>query len=746
MVHQALRGRYVLAIILGMITGGLGTAAGWKLGKPTYHSESLIRVAYSLPQVFERTDQNEPMGQMFDTFMQSQRLLITSRRVTDMALQDPVWKASGRQVPADPEEYFRDSLAVEVRPRSEYIAISVKDLDPATAAAAVTSIANAYAELYHGQEKQFERQRTGVLDERQAFLQSRIEQLNTQLRAIATKHGTTSLGALHDAALVRVNRFATALADVRMAMVGAGPESASAPSSAGDAGGAPATQPSAILASGVLPEVEQREQNRTPEQLALTDPIMRGYLTDEETLDRELTRLESRGYGASHPQIVATRRALEDARERTRRYAALPPTSRLAPAPALQQLGAGGGPLSLVTAGKSIEDLRRDEAAIRGFHKEAKVDLAAIGLDQAVVRQLDAELAAFRLELDQVARRITALRAEAALGGRLNIISTGEIPLSPNRDPRLKMAGAVGLLGAGLPAALLVLLPLVRPRYRYHDEAEADIASRIPLLGILPTLKRFDPHSDETAGAAQSLHHMRVTLAAQAERDDCCTYLVTSATSGEGKTSLTMSLGLSFAACQTRTLVIDGDLVGRQLTRGLGAGELPGLIEALAAGSLRKLVRKTAGGVFVLPAGKAASPADACGMSAVAAGALLDEARRYFDVVLIDSGPIIGSVEAAVFAPQADAVILTVARGQHRRLVQRAQRRLDTLGARIAGVVFNRAKLNDFRRSSYGSSSNSSASTPGYTATLPAPEAQGRYRGFGPLVQAVASGTRSFPA
>ena len=57
-----------------------------------------------------------------------------SRRVVEMAVQDPIWRASGVPVPTDPHAFYAESMKVDVRPRSEYIQISVTDANPATAA------------------------------------------------------------------------------------------------------------------------------------------------------------------------------------------------------------------------------------------------------------------------------------------------------------------------------------------------------------------------------------------------------------------------------------------------------------------------------------------------------------------------------------------------------------------------------------------------------------------------------------
>ncbi len=77
---------------------------------------------------------------------------------------------------------------------------------------------------------------------------------------------------------------------------------------------------------------------------------------------------------------------------------------------------------------------------------------------------------------------------------------------------------------------------------------------------------------------------------------------------------------------------------------------------------------------------------------------------KHFDVILIDSGPILGSIEATPACAAADGVVLTVSRGQQRPLVEKAMQHLRSIGAKFAGVVFNRAQARDFERSVSGMS------------------------------------------
>ena len=217
LVVGALRRRWIAVTIAGVLTCILGGIAGWRLTKPVYRSVGLVRIAYSLPPVLQVTDQNQPL-QMFDTFMQSQSLLIAGRRVTDMAIEDPVWKTTGPGVPADPVQYFSDNLKVTVKPGSEFIEIAVTDTNPGAAAAAVNSVIDAYVELYNSQSKRLERERLGVLQEAQKNLESELDKADAQIGEGIAKYGTSDLRTFYDQAVARVSKVQTAIDDTRAAM------------------------------------------------------------------------------------------------------------------------------------------------------------------------------------------------------------------------------------------------------------------------------------------------------------------------------------------------------------------------------------------------------------------------------------------------------------------------------------------------------------------------------------------------
>jgi len=708
---QTFRGRYFVLIVLGLIVGAGTGYLGWRMARPVYRSEGLVRIADSLPVVMKETDQNQPI-QAFDTFMGSQKTLIMSRRTTDQAVLDPIWAAMSRQPPAAPDKYFADNLVVDIKGRSEFIRIMVTDYDPIAAAAATTAVVNAYAYQYKERELRLKRERAGKLEDSQSELKSRIDELTKSLEATINDYGTTKLEIFYEAQRAKVGKMEYALNDLYGAIATAKP-------------GKSSNQPE-------KKSENPKSKNLSVDAIARVDLATHNFKSEQERLEDELEKMtdpKQRGLGQEHPEVLRIKSQIESAKKRVEKSAA-------SYREIYSELGSNNGADLLstsITAGRSIEALQASATNIEAILKKNRDEMVRIGKTMRAADHAEEELKSLQAEYYKLVERQNSLKIEERSMGRLELLSTGDVPISPDRDPRIRMAAVTGVAGLALPWGLFLLTGMVWRKFRYSDEMETDpAAGNSPLLGILPELSETGTDRDEMLAAAHSIHQVRVSLQARSE-PGTQTYLITSAAAGEGKTSLTLSLGLSFAVSKQRTLVIDADLVGRHLTAKLDMQGVDGLHEALETGRIESLLQRTDDGLFVLTAGKAAAQ-HAYAMPASAFRKLLTEARRHFDVILIDSGPILGSVEAAVLAQEVDGVIFAITRGQKQRNVSQAMSRLAALKVKIVGLIFNRAKPEDFRRSPYGSSYRSMSVPPAPQATKTRIEA---LSAFGPLVNAV---------
>ena len=130
-----------------------------------------------------------------------------------------------------------------------------------------------------------------------------------------------------------------------------------------------------------------------------------------------------------------------------------------------------------------------------------------------------------------------------------------------------------------------------------------------------------------------------------------------------------------------------------------------GILDALEGSPLRDCVLPSGmEGMDVLTAG-AATHGHVSRVTPERIQRLFAACRQEYDTIIVDTGPILGSLEACAVAASADTVLLAVSRGDLCSLTDAALGRLDLLGAPLSGVVFNRAERADVERASYSYSS-----------------------------------------
>jgi Mrp family chromosome partitioning ATPase len=275
---------------------------------------------------------------------------------------------------------------------------------------------------------------------------------------------------------------------------------------------------------------------------------------------------------------------------------------------------------------------------------------------------------------------------------------------------------------------------------RREDLERTASARDVPLLGMVPELStgRRLTTPDFTSTAA-SIHQIRAVLQIQAHSQGTKSYAFTSTHRGAGKTSVAIGVASSLAKSGTRTLVIDCDLAGR-IRRGqtgrpadpghlspfgpidrngsspdneslddiaVGQGYLDqgnngvapttltdhvGIVGMLEGRSLEDCaVKATVEGLWLLPASGAETRHIGM-LSDRFVRDLLDQARDRYDLVLFDTGPIPGSVEALLVTSQADGVVVVVAQGETGKALERTMSYLKVVSAKVIGTVFNHAR------------------------------------------------------
>ena len=227
--------------------------------------------------------------------------------------------------------------------------------------------------------------------------------------------------------------------------------------------------------------------------------------------------------------------------------------------------------------------------------------------------------------------------------------------------------------------------------------ARAPVLATVPMVPLLrkapsPVLVSVSAPTSQPAEAYRSL---RTSLQFARHDRPLRTLLVTSPSAGEGKTTVVVNLGAVFAQAGARVVLVSCDLRRPGLSQFIAPGEHAELRSVLAGEQpLERAVTPVPGvdGLWTLgarddrgePHRAARRPADA--------GRRRPSCRGAFDLVLIDSPPVLPVADALILSSYVDAVLLVVASGQTRRgELRRTMEKLAQAGAPVVGAVLNKA-------------------------------------------------------
>lgn len=301
---------------------------------------------------------------------------------------------------------------------------------------------------------------------------------------------------------------------------------------------------------------------------------------------------------------------------------------------------------------------------------------------EARQRELNQRVAALDLSMAQVTDVVTIVEEARSSGG----------PVQP-RPARAALAALFA--GMLLAATAVTLLEMVDDRIRSEDDLNRWVPG-VPVLGSLPPVPRRDPlvvlHQRDHAGA-EAFRMLRTSLAlvARSRPRPVRRLLVTSAASGEGKTTLVANLSVAFAQGNASVVAIDGDLRRPGLHLLLDGPSEPGLVTAVADDldpqSVRYPVPGTAGRLHLVPCG-GLPPSPAEFASSPELRRFLSELAGDTNFTIIDSAPVLAVSDTLELAAETDGVILVARYRRTRgRTLRAAAERVRRTGAPLLGVV-----------------------------------------------------------
>jgi succinoglycan biosynthesis transport protein ExoP len=764
---RLLRGRYGWAFGLGGALAVVGAWLGFAIPKPLYKSVGLIDVAPKVPRVLYGDMDEKGVLPMFDAFVVSEAALIPTRRVVDMAMASPEWKRFGRGTADESIAAFQDALQVTHPKYSEHIEVAFVDPNPEAAAVAVNQVINAYMKLVD------ERENLGGLSTRTKLENTRtvdaakLAELRANELAITEDLGEPAIKARYDFYVAERSKLDTVIADLDLDIAGA-----KAGAQTGRAGRVLTDREIAIKDSGMdrlLLAKEQAERKvehlvnverlgeKNSELVAARDAVV--------TLDKQVKE-RSEAYrgmlaGSDFHELSLPEKEAHRARVAALRDDAVEQTKRLGK----QLLALGNVKAEESMVAEQLESVKkRLEQINMESEVHGRISVTAYG-DRPVEPDTDRRaplgilggvgglvlgfgvVMLFGLREAQL-RHLTDVRGGSLTPRLLGVVP--DVSLDTERDPSLLTAQTTDYCvhhirtmlqlrppekrkivaftsatpGAGkttLGMALGMSFATTRSKTLLVDlDFFGHGLSSVMRSLVFRETKRALPgtngngnghavHEEEETDMLSGLLMARREAADESVRMAFVEALRKRAVDGDE----TCAKALSALETLDRKVRVNG--TNGHGANGNGKGKKArGILGALAGRPLDECIIATGvPDLDLLPVGDAL-PADAARLSREGVHKLLAACRERYDVVLVDTGPVLGSIEAAFVAAAADDIVVVVSRGDRRPVVNDALERIEQIGGggRVAGVVFNRASTLDIATSSYGSCSQSRAVDP----------------------------------
>ncbi|MCB2077140.1 MAG: polysaccharide biosynthesis tyrosine autokinase [Novosphingobium sp.] len=294
---------------------------------------------------------------------------------------------------------------------------------------------------------------------------------------------------------------------------------------------------------------------------------------------------------------------------------------------------------------------------------------------------------------DGLLQRYKELNAAAGItASNISIIDNADAPLYPS-SPNLFMNLAIALLlGAGI-AGLVVLL---REQFDDSIKVPEDVESKlhVPLLGVIPKSDE-DPETmltDPKSVISESYNSLGGSLLYSTTEGLPEVLLVTSAQPSEGKSTTSFAIASGLARMGKKVVLIDMDLRRPSIHRKIGFDNSSGMSTLLTSHDSIDTVLLDSGQAnlkYISSGPLPPSPTEL--IASPRMRALIEELASRFDVVIVDSSPILGLADAPLMSGLADGVLLIVEAGRGRRgSLKSSLRRLRSMRPVILGAVLTK--------------------------------------------------------
>ncbi len=388
---------------------------------------------------------------------------------------------------------------------------------------------------------------------------------------------------------------------------------------------------------------------------------------------QNVASMQKMGYGKKHPEMQGAIRVVSERRDQLNK---LVTGIRRALA------------IDLSVAQAKVEGLEKEVNELRTQLREDRTDRLAPYNEAR--RDFETQSQLLEVLTSRYRQQSVESRIETRPVQIINRAEPGVRPIRPNMKLNLSLSLVVGLV---LGLSLAFFIEYLDTSIKTMDDVERHLG--ISVLAVIPKGAKFLTKDDPNSRFTEGYRILCAKLNLTGSREIARSITVLSGGPGEGKSTTSFNLGWVCAQSGMKVLIIDGDIRRPSMHGAVDLENTLGLGEFLAGqASLDELIQATSVPNLEMLTAGSLGPEDLGGFSRARFASLLEICRVNYDVIVVDSPPVLGISDASVISQEVDVTLLLI---QHRRyprnVSQRAKRVIEEVGGKLFGVILNNVNI-----------------------------------------------------
>ena len=388
---------------------------------------------------------------------------------------------------------------------------------------------------------------------------------------------------------------------------------------------------------------------------------------------QNVASMQKQGYGKKHPEMQGAIRVVSERRDQLNK---LVTGIRRALA------------IDLSVAQAKVEGLEKEVSDLRTQLREDRTDRLAPYNEAR--RDFETQSQLLEVLTSRYRQQSVESRIETRPVQIINRAEPGVRPVKPNMKLNLSLSLVVGLV---LGLSLAFFIEYLDTSIKTMDDVERHLG--ISVLAVIPKGAKFLTKDDPNSRFTEGYRILCAKLNLTGSREIARSITVLSGGPGEGKSTTSFNLGWVCAQSGMKVLIIDGDIRRPSMHGAVDLENTLGLGEFLAGqASLDELIQATSVPNMEMLTAGSLGPEDLGGFSRARFASLLEICRSNYDVIVVDSPPVLGISDASVISQEVDVTLLLI---QHRRyprnVSQRAKRVIEEVGGKLFGVILNNVNI-----------------------------------------------------